>query len=498
MDNPGLPGGGPSGRRPLSLRGGPVAPLKRSAKGVRSRRPQPPRAPPGVRVCLLLAALGLGGVGSLPADVAGGPATGPVHTRLRSSVPADGDTLRRAPSSLRLTFTQAVEADLAEVRLGGSGGEPLDLEMETDSRDPATLTTSLPLLRDGAYRVTWSVLSADGHRVEGSFVFWILAPEAADSAAVAPPPPAGSTPGPAWESPRSPPVLLSALRGAADFALLGWAGILLFLAWPGTDGSEATRRIGTAAAIGASGLLLLHALAWAAHTAGPGTPVPEWLALFGETLPGRVVATRLTLVFLALWAFALARRHGLALLFAWAAVVTGAGLGHAAVVEPLGSVPAKAIHLLAASVWLGGLVFLATAPRDGADFRDAARRVSSLALAAVVAIALTGVVQVWLFMPAPLEGLSTGYGLLVLLKIAGLLVLVGFGAFNRLRLLPALPAEREGRALRRSVRREIVVVLLVVLVAGVLANVSPPAAAGDGTMPEATTTADPVDGGVLP
>lgn len=472
-----------------------MASLKRPAMGVRTGRPERWRPPSGLRVVLLTAALGLGGVGSLPADVAEEPPTSPVHTRLRSSVPADGDTLRRAPSSLRLTFTQAVEADLAEVRLGGSGGELLDLEMETDSRDPATLASPLPGLRDGAYRVTWSVLSADGHRVEGSFVFWLLTGEAGASATAAPPPPPGSAPGPAWEGARRVPVLLSALRGAADFALLAFSGILLFLAWPGAGRPKATRRIGTAGAFVATALLLLHALAWAGHTASPGTPVPEWLALFGETLPGRVVATRLALVFLALWALALARRHGLALLFAWAAVVTGAGLGHAAVVEPLWSVPAKAVHLLAASVWLGGLVFLATAPRDGVAFRDAARRVSSLALAAVVAIALTGVVQVWLFMPAPLEGLSTGYGLLVLLKVAGLLVLVGFGAFNRLRLVPALPAEREGRALRRSVRREILVVLLVVLVAGVLANVSPPAAAGDGTMPEAATNADPVEGG---
>ncbi|MGH7541391.1 MAG: CopD family protein, partial [Gemmatimonadota bacterium] len=69
---------------------------------------------------------------------------------------------------------------------------------------------------------------------------------------------------------------------------------------------------------------------------------------------------------------------------------------------------------------------------------------------------------------------GSAYGRLVLVKIAGLAVLVGFGAYHRFRLLPALGGEHDPGPLRRSVGREIAVMAAILLVAGFLAYSPPP------------------------
>ena len=76
--------------------------------------------------------------------------------------------------------------------------------------------------------------------------------------------------------------------------------------------------------------------------------------------------------------------------------------------------------------------------------------------------------------------LDSAYGRLVLAKVLGLAGLVAFGAWNRLRVLPRLvPAagahfDDAPRDLRASTRRELALMLIVSLVAGVLAYVPPP------------------------
>ena len=63
------------------------------------------------------------------------------------------------------------------------------------------------------------------------------------------------------------------------------------------------------------------------------------------------------------------------------------------------------------------------------------------------------------------------------MKSAGFAALIGFGAYNRFRLIPALEEdEGAGRPLRRSVRLEVVVVIVTVLVAVALAQLPPPGA----------------------
>jgi copper transport protein len=176
---------------------------------------------------------------------------------------------------------------------------------------------------------------------------------------------------------------------------------------------------------------------------------------------------------LALWALALARRPGLAALFAGVAVLITGASGHAAVHNPAVTIPAKAAHLAAAAIWLGGLLWIVTAERHGARYVEGARRISSLAFGSVLVVLATGILQSVLLLPRLSALTGSTYGQVILAKAGGLLVLVFFGAFHR-RIVPRLDTTMARRRLRGSVRFEILVMLAVSLLGGFLAAIAPP------------------------
>ena len=167
-----------------------------------------------------------------------------------------------------------------------------------------------------------------------------------------------------------------------------------------------------------------------------------------------------------------------------AAVAAMAWASHAVAVEPRGPVAvlAEAVHLVAAGLWLGALfplaLLLRAASREtGADARPyavlAARRFSSVALAAMALIVATGVWNTWVEVGGIPALVGTGYGQLLLVKIALVGGVLGFAAVNR-RVLPALSGEEAtvGRPamarLSRLVASEFLLGLLVVTVAAAL------------------------------
>jgi putative copper export protein len=161
-------------------------------------------------------------------------------------------------------------------------------------------------------------------------------------------------------------------------------------------------------------------------------------------------------------------------MFAAAAVATTGLTGHSAALQPAWSVPAKALHVAAVAVWLGGLATLFVTTLPDVALHRLALRVSSLSLAAVTVLAATGVLQTLLFAPRLRLLAASSYGAALLVKLAGMAVLVTIGARNRYRIIPRLPATEARTALRRAVGWELGVMTLVLLAAGLLAYLPVP------------------------
>jgi copper resistance protein D len=184
--------------------------------------------------------------------------------------------------------------------------------------------------------------------------------------------------------------------------------------------------------------------------------------------------------------------EGLAALLAGAYLGALAFAGHGE--EGLGPeryfhLAADFFHLIAAGLWLGGLIPLALFLVYLRRFReeswisvacDAASRFSNLGIVAVGTLLVSGTINT-LFLIGRVQALAgTGYGRLLLLKITLFAAMVGLAGINRQYLLPRLFGEvgmdqgsRTVRWLVRSALVEIAFGLGVIIIVGVLGIMEP-------------------------
>ncbi len=111
-----------------------------------------------------------------------------------------------------------------------------------------------------------------------------------------------------------------------------------------------------------------------------------------------------------------------------------------------------------------------------------------MALACVAALLATGVTQALIDMGGLSPLLNTAFGRAVLIKFVLLMALIGLGAVNRQRVVPALrrlagtgeAPGGAGRLLRRTLRAEVALVVVVLGVTSALVSYAPPKSAASG------------------
>jgi copper transport protein len=470
------------------------------------------------------------------------PAAASAHARLERTSPERGATVASEPAQVVFRFDEPVEASFGAVRVFDARGARVDDGRLVRPRgDQRVAGTALRRgLADGTYTATYRVISADGHPVSGGFTFSIGHAGAAPSKDVADliaAGNAGKVTGVAFGATKALGYLAIALvLGGLGFLALVWRPALAQAAGAGEDWARA------AGAFGARTLTLLsNGLALGVLTSAAG------LVLQGATAAGtsawsamdpsvvREVATThagtawaLRLGDWALLAVVVGVVAGLRAMPAPRPVQLGAtgrivdrpppgaalaalGLpalflavtpalgGHASTQDPAWALfPLDVAHVLAMSAWLGGLVVVlacvpaatrALAPADRSRLLAAILvRFSAVALTAVGVLAVTGAIQAILEVRHIDALIDSAFGRSVLIKSGLLLVLIGFGAVNRQRVVPALrrlaaaaaSPGGPGRLLRLTLRSEVALVLVVLGVTGALTGYAPPTSADEG------------------
>ena len=219
-----------------------------------------------------------------------------------------------------------------------------------------------------------------------------------------------------------------------------------------------------------------------------------WQMVLFETKFGRVWQLRLGLIAVAFALVALglaqvrARHEVVMIMFLISIVllVSLAWISHAAAarVQPLGLL-GDAVHLCAASVWIGGLLPLAifltrthSSLSLGERVLPVLRRFSTLSLTCVGVLIVSGISNSWFLVGSIHALFTTRYGWLLLAKLAAFGVLIGLGARNRIVIKTKLTRISETSdllaQLRRNVIREICLGLAVVAIVACL-GVTPPA-----------------------
>lgn len=222
--------------------------------------------------------------------------------------------------------------------------------------------------------------------------------------------------------------------------------------------------------------------------------VAAWQAVLFKTNFGRVWQLRLGLTALAfaLIALGLARaqaRHALIMavfLISILLLVSLAWVSHAAAAsaQPLGLL-GDALHLCAASFWIGGLlplaIFLTRARASlslGEQTLPVLQRFSTLSLTCVGVLIASGISNSWLLVGSIHALLTTRYGWLLLAKLATFGILVCLGARNRFVIKTRLTRVSETADLLTQLRCNVIgetcLALAVVTIVACL-GVTPPA-----------------------
>jgi xanthosine utilization system XapX-like protein len=165
---------------------------------------------------------------------------------------------------------------------------------------------------------------------------------------------------------------------------------------------------------------------------------------------------------------------------ALALAVSRALIGHPASLDPgVLLVPLMILHVSCAAYWVGSLwpLHRLLGSETPVVAAPAVARFSRIALAAVGALALVGIITAAIHLKSPQALSQTWYGQLVIMKLTWFTVLMGIAAYHKRRLTPRLAMGDAGAAtrMRWGIRVEAVILVIVILLSTLLA-ITPPGA----------------------
>lgn len=430
------------------------------------------------------------------------------HARLVRSDPAQGATLEKAPTQVRLVFSEKPEIALATIRLIGGFDTVALAPLELDPADPHVIVAPIGSpLKPGPYRIAWRVAARDGHPVSGAIDFFLRD-------AVNVPVSSDETPGMRADSSAMPAETDSgpiALGGALGFILVRWLGFaslfvligavafrFLVLNRLGMGEADAFVQIAStnAATFGfaAAATLLLSSLLKLARESLDMPDIPMSSMLFGSTW-GWSLLIQIIVALVAVAAFRAAHgRYGSSRANAWRvalAAATALGIAPALGGHAIGgdraylAVSADIVHVLAGSAWVGTLAVIVVvgipaalktpdAVRPGARVASMINAFSPMALICGGAVVATGVGSSMIHLPRLAALWTTPYGFILAPKLVFVALLFAAGAWNWRRMKPRLPGDDAIAPMQRSASLELLLAAVVLGITAVLVAVELP------------------------
>lgn len=424
------------------------------------------------------------------------PASAFAHAALLKTDPSASAILGAPPTHVALTYSEAIEPRFAIVSVTNAAGTQETSGAPARSvTNPDELDVPLRHVREGWYLVFWRVISADGHPVRGAFTFAV-----------------GPNPGPAPQftipslSETAVTPRLIAARWLVFISLLAAVGLFAlraFVARPLLHERPPSLAVAfwIAIVVGLVATPIYVLLATAQFALRSATAVGALVPLMEKSAFGRGYL-RLELLLalfavaggIAMWTDrARAPRRTVAelvattgaLLAAGAALLVPAVAGHAAQTAPrAASIVLDWLHVVSASLWVGGLIGILVlwrslpVARRMAGLAVCVPRFSNVAFASVLLLLGSGVAASVIRLPTLGTLWGTSYGQAILVKAGLLAAALVLAAVNLLRTKPALRAptapSSAAALLRRLVAGETLLVATAVGAAVVLSSLPPP------------------------
>ncbi|MEZ4595067.1 MAG: CopD family protein [Chloroflexota bacterium] len=427
------------------------------------------------------------------------------HAVPEFSNPAPNALLEELPDNLIIQFNEPIVPELSRIELLTQGGEAVETgPLQLIDANGRTAAISLPDLDQGAYLVSWQVLSAvDGHTTSGTFAFGYgvaataVATESTVIAQISPYSAAAR-----WLTLTG----IALLMGLFAFRLLVWNPILSDVDLEAAEEAldlklaQIGLRLGIVG-IGLIGIGLVVIFIDQNRTYDllQTANLQSWVGTrFGTMWLTRFLLLALSHFNLSLFVDVKNGRKELRGWEWWLGLVLAVGLSltvslisHSAALteDTTQAILIDWLHVLAAVIWVGGLLFLAIALWQARTLKNEPRAWLNLSLilnfSAIAAIAVGLLLTSGGYLAAKHVGgwtelVGTAYGLLLLAKIGLALLTIAIAGVNLLFVKPRLSAvydapenERTPRVLRgfgRLVWLETAVALLILLAAGVLTD----------------------------
>jgi copper transport protein len=383
--------------------------------------------------------------------------------QLINSTPSDGDTFTGSPDAIKLVFTERVNVHQGTIALTNDKSEQLPIGTPTlDPNNPKQVTLELnEKLLPGTYRVNWYVTSETGFFHAGTFFF------AVDQVTMI------------TDKSSGPPVstiIMNQIQWMDAAQWLSYAGIftlfgalwLIHIISPGIDVGPRWIRLGWVLfGISVVGLLGQFFLKWSEI---PSATWTEYLSLRAGWIPVAQMILLSAAMFL--------QRNKLSLIIYGMVILLFSLLGHSSSTQYGGPVAilSNTVHLMALSVWLGGLValpMLAPTESTWSWLKRYAAAYSKWALGSIIVVALSGIALTFDFSTSWASVRDSHWGKAIGIKTLLLGVIVLFGLLQ-MRLLRQ-NREKQGAFFHR-IKIELIVGALILLTAAVLVDLSPAAA----------------------
>ena len=360
-------------------------------------------------------------LGALLALLAGAPSAS-AHPTLLFSDPAAEIATADSPSVITLVFNEAVTAGPNALTVLDSAGRVMPLEGTSAVRADRAVTAPLPEhLGPGVYRVRWQVTGSDGDLVGDEFRFAVGSAVLGAAQAAS----SGST---SWVDAGLRWLLFAGLS-------LAVGGVVADrLARPVRARSPRLATPRSLVPIGAlTGLLGVAALG-AVLVAGTGSLRSLWSGQAGLVLV--VEALGLGVAFVT-WRVLSASARLLTLIPLAAVVIAEGSRSHANVAVPTWGALLTGVHVAAAATWVGALaqvVVIAVAWRSSrGSVRGLFTGYARLAAWVFATVVATGALSALVLVPLA-AWTGTGYGRLLLVKLALVAAVTGLALGARLRL----------------------------------------------------------------
>ncbi|MFD2444370.1 copper resistance CopC/CopD family protein [Bacillus sp. CGMCC 1.16607] len=383
------------------------------------------------------------------------------HALLEKATPTPNNQILSSPKEIVLLFNERLEDELYSIKVFNNRGESISKSKTELSVDQKQLSQNLPSLANGTYTVSYSVLSADGHPVKGSYMISI---------------------GEVSDKINTPQQDVSKAEGSIlNFIvrIIYFIALLLVTGWImwGTVSkvillqSQKVRRTNRKWVICLLSFFFLANIGFG-YVQFSGL-LDSWnlgeliSLLFGTTIG----ITWLASMLLSFVGFFILLRHTW-VDRAWAFILLAAKSinGHSMAYDPrLITVSLDLIHLLAAAIWAGGLLYILIYWKKHDEHSGQFLRIfSKAALFSIVILIVTGSILSFIFLPKLPYVLYTQWGKYLLAKVGLVFLIILLGSILRHYL-----TKKNEYMIGKLMKVDFALMILILCIVGIFTYLSP-------------------------